>query len=294
MLVDDKKAGVPLLSENFKGDKMSSTTDVKDVSFKAWLGRLIHHRFFEWIIVALIVVNAIAIGLETDPDIYNSYGPLLGALDRGILSIFVLELLIRFYVLGFRMFKDPWSVFDVIVVGVALVPTTGHLSVLRSLRVLRLLRLISAVPSMRRVVSGLLAAIPGMGSVICLLLLVLYVASVMATEMFGAAFPEQFGTLGASIFTLVQIMTMEGWADLSGPVMEKFSYAWLFFLIYMLVTSFAVLNLFIGIIVDAMQSEALEPMEKREEKVIHAEADDIISEVRALRDDIRDLRKGLS
>ena len=270
---------------------MGSSSKGQDVSFKSWLGTLIESRFFEWSIITLIIINAIILGLETDPEIHGAYGPLLDTLDRTILGIFVLELLLRFYVQGTRMFKDPWSLFDIFVVGVALIPATGHLSVLRSLRVLRLLRLISAVPSMRRVVTGLLAAIPGMGSVICLLLLILYVASVMATQMFGSAFPEQFGSLGASVFSLVQIMTMEGWADLSGPVMEKFSYAWLFFLVYMLVTSFAVLNLFIGIIVDAMQNEALEPMEEREQQVIHAEADDIIGEIRALRKEVRELRK---
>ncbi len=262
-----------------------------DVSFKSYLRGIISTPRFEWIIIGLIIINAIILGLETDAGIYAAYGPYLEGLDRVILGIFVLELAIRAYVHGPAMLKDPWSIFDIFVVGVALVPATGHLAVLRSLRILRILRLISSVPSMRRVVSGLLAAIPGMGSIVALLLLVLYVASVMATQMFGAAFPEQFGSLGASVFTLVQIMTMEGWADISGPVMEKFSYAWVFFLVYMLVTSFAVLNLFIGIIVDAMQSEALEPMETREEASIDSHTDEVLSELALIREELRELRQ---
>lgn len=270
---------------------MSETIVPEEETMKGWMRGLISSPWFEWGIIGLIVVNAIVLGLETDPDIYAAHGALLDGLDRFILGVFVLELSMRAFVHGRAILKDPWSLFDIFVVGVALVPATGHLSVLRSLRILRVLRLISAVPSMRRVVSGLLAALPGMGSVVALLLLVLYVASVMATQMFGAAFPETFGSLGASIFTLVQIMTMEGWADISGPVMEKFSYAWLFFLIYMIVTSFAVLNLFIGIIVDAMQSEALSPMEAREEVSMDLHTDEILAELRQLREEVQTLNR---
>ena len=143
---------------------------------------------------------------------------------------------------------------------------------------------------MRRVVSGLLTAIPGMASIAVLMLLILYVSSVMATQMFGAAFPDSFGTLVASVFSLVQIMTMEGWADISGPVMAEFSWAWLFFLIYMLVTSFAVLNLFIGIIVDAMQTEALDEMQREEEEAMDDNTDRILAEISALRNEVQALR----
>lgn len=270
---------------------MSASDMIEDISFKQWLGVLVRLPIFEWTIIGLIVINAIILGLETNPQIHASYGDVLGALDRLILAIFVAELLIRGYVLGWKMLKDPWSIFDLIVVGVALIPATGNLSVLRSLRILRVLRLISAVPSMKRVVSGLLKAIPGMGSIVALLLLVLYVSGVMATQMFGSEFPALFGSLRSSLFTLVQIMTMEGWADLSGPVMDKFPYAWVFFLVYMLVTSFAVLNLFIGIIVDAMQTEALEDMEVREEASYIQHTDEILAELALIKKELRSLKE---
>lgn len=270
---------------------MTDSAVIGQAGFKPWLAKLVTSHRFEVTIIGLIVINAILLGLETDAGLAAQYGDLFQALDRIILSIFVAEIAAKIYVHGWRFWRDPWSIFDFLVVAVALIPLTGHLSVLRSLRVLRVLRLISAVPSMRRVVSGLLHAIPGMGSIVALLLLVLYVACVMATQMYGSAFPELFGTLSRSVFTLVQIMTMEGWADLAGPVMEKFSYAWIFFLIYMLVTSFAVLNLFIGIIVDAMQSEALTPMEEREEQVIDHQTDELISEISKLRGEIRELKE---
>lgn len=270
---------------------MSEQSIIKNDDLKSWLNSIISRPIFEWSIIVLITINAIILGLETDKGMHAAYGSIFAGIDRLILSVFVCELLAKFYVHGLRLFRDPWSVFDVFVVGVALVPASGHLSVLRSLRILRILRLISAVPSMRRVVTGLLNAIPGMGSIVALLLLILYVSSVMATQLFGAAFPEQFGTLGTSVFTLVQIMTMEGWADLSGPVMDKFSYAWIFFLVYMLVTSFAVLNLFIGIIVDAMQSEALAPLQDHEEEIVEEQTKEIMAELAVIRSELKEIRK---
>ena len=176
---------------------------------------------FERTIIVLIVVNAITLGLETSERAMSAAGPLLIALDRSILAVFVAELALRFYARPGSFFRDPWRVFDLIVIGAALLPATGNLSVLRALRVLRVLRLVSTVPSMRRVVAGLLTAIPGMTSVALLLGLIFYVFAVMATKLFGEAFPDWFGTIGASAYSLFQVMTLESWSmGIVRPVME--------------------------------------------------------------------------
>jgi voltage-gated sodium channel len=192
-----------------------------------------------------------------------------------------------------RFFRDPWSVFDLAVVTVALMPSSGPFSILRALRVLRVLRLISAVPSMRRVVGGLITALPGMGSIMLLLVIVYYVFAVMATKLFGDRFPEWFGSIGASAYTLFQVMTLESWSmGIVRPVMEVYPYAWAFFLPYILSTTFTVLNLFIGIVVNAMQSEhAKEEEESR--AAAHEDAGALLREVRALREEVRSLRHGL-
>ena len=196
-------------------------------------------------------------------------------------------------------FRDPWSVFDFLVVGIALVPATDNLSVLRALRVLRVLRLITVVPALRRVVGGLILALPGMGSIALLLLLVFYVFAVMATQLYGDDFPELFGNLGRSAFTLFAVMTLETWVDgVVKPVMEKYPYAWMFFIPYILITTFAVLNLFIAVIVNAMQTEH-EAARKEEERQyaeeqrklgkISATEEDVLAEVRALRAEVKAL-----
>ena len=261
------------------------------------LQAILESRRFQHSITAIIVVNAITLGLETSDAVMEAVGGALMTLDRIILAIFVLELLAKMFVYRMRFHKDPWNVFDFFVVGIALLPATGSLSVLRALRILRVLRLVSAVPSMRRVVSALMHAIPGMGSIIALLALIFYVFSVMATNLFGEQFPEWFGTVGESAYSLFQIMTLESWSmGIVRPVMTVYPFAWAFFVPFILVTSFTVLNLFIGIVVDAMQSqhEAEREADQAAEAAIveqgRSDRAEILAEIRELRREITELK----
>jgi len=254
---------------------------------------LVERKGFQRLVIVLIVFNAVTLGLETSERMTASYGGLLHVLDRVTLAVFVGELLLRLYGYGWRFFRDPWNIFDTLVIGIALVPATGPLSVLRTLRVLRVLRLVSAVPSMRRVVSGLLAAVPGMASVASLLALVIFVAGVMATKLFGTIAPLYFGDLGTSLFTLFQIMTGEAWPDIAREVMAAAPLAWIFFVIYILISSFAVLNLFIAVVVSGMEDEVTSDLAEAEERnaVAQARSDaQILEEVRALRAEVAQLR----
>lgn len=261
------------------------------------LRRILEHPRAEWFIVALIVLNAIILGLETSASAMAAAGPLLVALDTTILAIFVVEILARILVHRFAFFRDPWSLFDFFVVAIALIPATGNLSVLRALRILRVLRLITVVPSLRRVVGGLVAALPGMGSVVALLALVYYVFSVMATKLFGAAFPEWFGSIAASAYSLFQIMTLESWSmGIVRPVMEQFPYAWAFFVPFIVITTFAVLNLFIGIIVSAMQSEHDKMVEEERQSIAQGAKDErqlMLQEIREIKSELAALRAAL-
>jgi voltage-gated sodium channel len=255
------------------------------------LKSLITHPVTERVILGLIIVNAITLGLETSPTVMASIGPALLALDKAILSVFVVELLARILVHRLAFFRDPWSLFDFAVVAIALVPASGPLSVLRALRVLRVLRLITFLPSLRRVVGALVGALPGMGSIILLLLLMLYVGAVMATKLFGAEFPDKFGSIGASAYSLFQIMTLDGWSgEIVRPVMELYPYAWMFFIPFILATAFTMLNLFIGVVVNAMQAEHEATMAaERQKEAENAEALMLV-EIRALRADVAQLR----
>lgn len=253
------------------------------------------HDRFQQFIIAVIVVNAVTLGLETSATVTAKAGSLLHTADRIALTIFVVELALRLCAFGWRFFTDPWNVFDLLVVAIALVPATGPFSVLRAMRVLRVLRLISMVPAMRRVVSGLLAAVPGMASIAALLGLVLYVAAVMATKLFGHILPEYFGDLGATLFTLFQTMTGESWSDIARQLMEQAPLAWIFFVVYILISSFAMLNLFIAVIVSGMEAEVtndLAEAEARHAAEAAAGTKLILDELRELRTEVAALRAG--
>ena len=229
-----------------------------------WVENPVLTRF----IIALILINAITLGLETSPTIMASHGELIQALDRMILSIFVVEISLRILAYGPRFFKDPWSVFDFSVVAIALLPATAQFSVLRALRVLRVLRLISMVPQMRRVVGALLSSIPGLSSIILVMVLIFYVFAVIATNLFATQHPQWFGTIGQSMYTLFQIMTLESWSmGIVRPLMETHPYAWAFFIPFILIATFTMLNLFIAIIVNAMQTQAEQESKKSIDKV---------------------------
>ena len=258
-----------------------------------WRGHLraaLERAWFQRLIVALIAINAVVLGLETSAEAVARAGPLLTFLDRLILGVFVIEILARILAYGARFFRDPWGLFDFIVVAIALVPSSGPLAILRTLRVLRVFRLISAVPRMRRVVEALLEALPGMGAIVALLCLLFYVGAVIATKLFGAAFPEWFGTLGHSLYTLFQIMTLESWSmGIVRPVLAEFPYAWAFFVPFIVITTFSVLNLFVAVIVSAMQARHNDELDE-DNRAAHAEREQLLEEVRCVRAELAAMR----
>jgi voltage-gated sodium channel len=254
-----------------------------------WKNRIEDFMANPWVqnfLVFLILLNAVILGLETDAEIMNSIGPQLLFLDHAILWIFIAEIVVLITARGMGYFKDPWCVFDFIVVGIALIPASGSLSVLRALRVLRVLRLINKVESMRKVVGGLLGSLPGLGSVFGLILIIFYVASVIATNIFSHDFPQWFGDLGSTAFTLFQIMTLEGWSqELARPIMEVFPYAWIFFVIFILIATFIVFNLFIAVIVDSITAD------KEQDRKDHAQFNAIEHELRTVHRELSELRQ---
>ena len=234
---------------------------------RAKITQIVEGRFVTIFITCLILINAVTLGLETNQAMVSSYGATLYWIDKVILVIFTIELSLKFYAYRFSFFRSGWNLFDLAIVTIAWLPTSGALAVLRALRILRVLRLISVVPQMRRVVSAIGHSIPGMVSVVGVLGLIFYVAAVLATKLFGTHpdpyMQEWFGTISASAYTLFQIMTLESWSmGVVRPTMALYPWAWAFFLPFIIITSFAVLNFFIGIIVDSMQiAQKLEAQE---------------------------------
>lgn len=252
-------------------------------SLRGRLQRLVDSPRTQRIVTALILLNAVTLGLETSESAMATAGPLLVLIDRLILTVFVLEILGKLIVYRLAFFRSGWNVFDFLIVGIALVPATENLSVLRALRILRVLRLMSVVPQLRQVVQALLQAIPGMASIIGVLVLVFYVSAVLATKLFGthpdADMQEWFGTIGASMYTLFQVMTLESWSmGIVRPVMEVYPYAWAFFVPFIMMTTFAVVNLLVGLIVNSMQDAHAEESNKQTSDY----RDEVLARLRAI------------
>lgn len=245
-------------------------------------------------VIAVIVFNAITLGMETSPGLRAATGPWLGRLDVLALAIFVAELAIKLWAHGPRFFRNAWNVFDLAVIVIALVPASGPLAVLRTLRVLRVLRLVTMMPQLRFVVEALLRAIPGIGAIAGLMLILFYVFAVIATSLFGGEFPDWFGSLGASLYTLFQIMTMDAWSSgMARPVMESHPWAWAFFIPFVLIATFTMLNLFIAIIVNTMQTLHASGGQD-EAAVANAGAAEDVGQAQALSGEIAGLRAELA
>lgn len=254
------------------------------------LKRIVEHPLTERIVIGLILVNAVTLGLETSKSIMTNHGVLLHLIDQILLAIFVLELGARMLVKRSAFLRDPWSVFDFLVVAVALLPATGSLSVLRALRVLRVLRLITALPSLKRVVGGLIGAMPGMGSIMLLLIIIFYVFAVMGTKLFAENAPEQFGSLGQTAYTLFQVMTFDDWSGgVVKPLMEKQPYAIVYFVLFILLSAFMMLNLFIGVVVTALDDEKA----AGSTRLMHDPADNrrLLAELQAIRAELARLQE---
>ena len=267
------------------------------MTFQERLQKLVDANCFRCTILALIIINAVTLGMETSASIMAEHKTLLQQIDLAILAVFIVEIGLRMLAHGWRFWRDPWNIFDFVVVALALVPHAGQFAVLRTLRVLRVLRLISMVPSMRRVVSALISSLSGVTAVASIMLVVFYVFSVIATNLFATVHPVYFGTLGDTMLTLFQVMTLEDWAEIARPVMDALPYAWLFFITYIMISTFVVLNLFIGVMVYAIQNanaysgpdrRRATPEQKAALRLLEEQG--LLDELKALRAEIQELR----
>lgn len=194
----------------------------------------------------------------------QSRGATLQQLDQICLWVFVAEIVLKMVAYGIRFPRDPWNIFDFLIVAVSFAPDMGMFSSLRLFRVLRVFKLVSGVRHMRVILSAIIRAIPGVTWASMLLALIYYVYGIIATNLYGAAFPEWFGTLGKSCYSLFQIMTLESWSmGIARPVIAVFPNAWVFFVTYILFSSFIVLNIVVGIVLTSISdSEKSEPQDK--------------------------------
>lgn len=258
-------------------DQQSAIEGSKDTFIERLKGFVEGHQFNAFIILT-IVVNAILLGLETSPDIMHACGAVVSFLSDMCVLVFVIEAVLKLAVYRHRYFASGWNVFDFLILAVTLVPAGGSVSALRVMRVMRVfrsLKLVSAVGRLRIIVQAILVSIPSVMWTGLLLMIFFYIYGLVGQNIFGEKFPDWFGTIGASIYTLFQVMTLESWSmGIARPVMEEFSWAWIYFVSFVLISSYTVINVIVGIVVNAVSEISEADKQRRYEALASGEDDD--------------------
>ena len=254
---------------------------------------------FQNFILGVIVVAAILIGVETSETLMASYRPVLDGIEVAVQTIFVAEIAIRLLAFWPRLstfFRDGWNVFDFVVVVASLLPQAGAFAVVARLaRLMRVTRLVSTFPELRLIIGTMLRSIPSMGHVIMLLGLLLYVYSILGFYLFREADAEHWGTLGAALLTLFQMLTLEGWVEIQQSVLATIPWAWLYFGSFIFVGVFVVVNLFIAVVINNLESVKSEQQATADSVSAHGGLLQTIEELRARLDDMeRHLRASQS
>jgi len=251
------------------------------------MGNFVDHAYVQRFIVFVLLLNAATLGMNTSPEIMAKYGDLIDTTNTIIPIIFVIEVGTRWIARGRGFFKESWNIFDIVIISISFLPSGSAFSAIRALRILRVLHVISLVPRMRHIVAAMIRSLPQIGSILALLIVVSYISAVIVTHLYGADYPDLFGSIGLSMLTLFQLMTLEGWAaEVVRPVMETHPYSVFLFIPYMLMTAFAILNLFTAVLVDSMQIlQQNYTRDRADEQTVHA----ITHEMLAVKADLQSL-----
>jgi voltage-gated sodium channel len=261
---------------------------------KAFAKRIIEARWFEPWMIGLILFNGLLIGLETSKDFVEQYDGWLHLGNDIILGIFIIEVVLKLAAVSPRFglyFGNGWNLFDFTVVVLSLIPATGEFAlVARLIRVLRVLRLVSAVPQLRLVVATLVRSIPSMGHVIMLMSILFYIYAVTGFHLFHAHDAEHWGTLGAALLTLFQMVTLEGWVEVMDTALEAHPWSWVYFVSFILIGTFVMLNLFIAVVINNLDASKAAELEELRDPVTH---DEVLRELKRTRDALADLQRRL-
>jgi len=244
---------------------------------RTFIHHLVTHRWFERVIITAIILNAITLALETYPAVMAAFGPALLVVDKGFIALFVTELVLRLYAFRGDFFRSGWNWFDFSVVTITLLPFLGisGLGNVSALRAVRILRLLSVVPAFRDVLSGIGRALAGSFAVMCVLSVILYVCAVLSVKFFRSAAPEYFADLDNALFTLFQIMTLDGWSETVRPLMALYPWAGLFFIAFIVTTVFVLLSIIIGVASTAIN----QPESDRKDRELNDKLDALLSKV---------------
>ncbi|MEN8133162.1 MAG: ion transporter [Pseudomonadota bacterium] len=240
-------------------------------SWQQYNRKLVGASLFEHSIIGLILLNALILGLETDATLAANYGEWFELGHHLILATFIIEALLKISAVAprFRLyFGDGWNLFDFSVIVLSLLPATGELAMIARLaRLLRVLRLISTLPELRLIVATLMRSIPSMGNIILLMSIIFYIYAIAGFHLFQLNDPEHWGTLGLSLLTLFRVVTLEDWTDVMYTAMEAQPLAWVYFISFIFMGTFVIINLFIAVVLNNLEEAKVEQLEQLQQPV---------------------------
>ena len=253
----------------------------------AFLQKITGSNAFKIFILLCVVANAVLLGYDAHHGPAHPHHKIVDQWNHYFLYLFTVELILEFFAAGpKRYFKDGWNCFDFFIVAAGYLAFIPGVTAMRALRALRVFRLISNVPQMRRVVEALAHALPGIGSALLVMSIVFFIGAVMATTLFRTE--DGFHNLGESMISLMQLAFFDNWGDMVRSLNESHPGGWIFLVIFTLISAFAIINLFIGVIVDAVQQMPISgPKKEDDPAVLQAQ---LLAEVKALRAEIAALR----
>ena len=258
------------------------------------LSRVVDSRGFEYFIIGVILANALLLGLGTSSSIERNYGDLLRLGNQVALGIFIVEALMKLLALAprsHRYFGSGWNIFDFAVIVFSLVPATGEFAMVSRLaRLLRVVRLITTVKELRIIVAALVRAIPSVGHVMVLMSIVVYIYAIMGYQLFNEHDPQHWRSLGISVLTLFNIVTLEGWVDIMDIAMEAYPWAWIYFVSFIVIGTFVVINLFIAIIINSLDEAKADALRSLQQPTT---MEDLLQEMRETQAALRRLQERL-
>jgi voltage-gated sodium channel len=259
---------------------------------KAFAQRIVTARWFEPFMIGLILFNAVLIGLETSKEFVERYDGWLRVGNDIILGVFIVEAVLKITAVAprFRLyFGDGWNLFDFSIVVLSLVPATEDFAlVARLVRILRVLRLVSAMPQLRLIVATLVRSIPSMGHVILLMSIIFYIYAVTGFHLYHEHDAEHWGSLGAALLTLFQMVTLEGWVEVMDTALELHDWSWIYFVSFVLIGTFVMLNLFIAVVINNLDASKSEKLDRLRDQTTHEE---IVEELERTREALASLQR---
>jgi len=261
---------------------------------KKFCANIVANKWFDRIIIALIIINAAILGLETSPELNAKYEAVFHFANQFILGVFILEAAFKITAVAPQVgkyFKNGWNLFDFSIILLSLIPATGQFAMIARLaRLLRVLRLISALPELRLIVSTLLRSIPGMANVMLLMGVIFYIYAVMGFHLFHEHDPEHWRNIGISLLTLFRVATLEDWTDVMYKGMELSPYTWIFFVSFVVLGTFVIINLFIAIVINNLDEAKQAKLKELREPPA---ADEIMQQLKEAQETISRLQETL-